>query len=124
MFALVILAVSGIVLAGNYPVFPRASDQSITNCVALSETSAQYTLPRMGDYYYVESLGNTAFLLSGANPTATAAINGHFAFVADGAILGPIRLSGAKVAYIGDVGAGTIGQVCFIWLKDSNGPGY
>ena len=116
IFSILIAVFALAVYAADYPLFPKSIDSDTTNCKALSETSAQYTLPRAGTYYYVLARGNTAYILGGSNPTATAAVNGHFAAISDGAILGPIRFTSAKIAYIGDTGAGTAGEVCFIRL--------
>lgn len=102
----------------KYPVWPKAVGSDTNSCHALSEVSAQYTLPVIGDFYYIIAKGNTAYILEGTNPTATASPNGHTIPVSDGMIFGPVRLTGPKVAYIGDTGAGTAGEVCFLRLHN------
>ena len=89
-----------LVFAGNLP----------ANCVAITAGSVQFTFAA-STYYKICALGNTAYVLTGANPTATTtAVTGYDFFVAEGSCAGPYKFSGAKAAVIGGSAAGVL---CF-----------
>jgi len=89
-----------LVFAGNLP----------ANCVAITAGSVQFTFAA-STYYKLCALGNTAYVLTGANPTATTtAVTGYDFFVAEGSCAGPYKFSGAKAAVIGGSAAGVL---CF-----------
>ena len=89
-----------LVFAGNLP----------ANCVAITAGSVQFTFAA-STYYKLCALGNTAYVLTGANPTATTtAVTGYDFFVPEGGCAGPYKFSGAKAAVIGGSAAGVL---CF-----------
>lgn len=93
----------------------KADDDETNVCTALDTSSQQYTIPQVGDWYIIKVVGNTAYILGGANPTATTAANGHVYPISSGEKL-IIRVTSAKVAHI----AGTaVGEICFLRLNGS-----
>jgi hypothetical protein len=93
----------------------KVQDRSITACVAITNASVQYVLPDPGAFYYVSTIGNSAYLLCGAaGVAATAAINGHSMQIPEGVWTPPIRLVGPNCAVIGP---STAGQICFVYLN-------
>jgi hypothetical protein len=106
------LGVAGAVAAAYLP-DGKVSDANITLCAAYTGSSQQITLPKGGSYYYLQSIGNSSYVLCGTNPTATAAANGHFMYLAEGTTSPPIRLRGAKCAFIAPSAAG---QVCLVYI--------
>lgn len=107
---LVVLAITAAVAFAGPPPYEKAADSLTANCVAITASSVQLTLPRSGDWYYVIAEGNTAYLLGGSNPTATTSIGGFSIHAPDSAPL-LMRLVGPKVAVIGTSAAG---KICFI----------
>lgn len=89
-----------------------ADDDDTGACHALGVASAQHTLTAAG-WHTISCTGNSCPILCGANPTATAAANGHFIKIPDGAAWRG-KLAAAKCAYLGGNGV-AIGQVCFTY---------
>ena len=95
----------------NYSWWPIYDISVVTNCAAVTTASQQYALPKSGMYYYIKAKDANVFIKSGANPTATVTpATGHGDVVADGERIGPVRLQGAFVAFIGDAA----GEICFV----------
>lgn len=112
LLAVVLFAVA--VAADDRAPYQKAADSLTTNCTAITNSSQQVTLQRGGAWYYVQARGNAAYVLCGTNPTATTAVNGHFAVIAEGETL-LIRLSGPKCAHIG---SSTAGEICYVQLVE------
>jgi hypothetical protein len=95
----------------NFAWWPIYDISGVGNCAAVTTASQQYTLPKSGMYYYIKAKDANVFILSGSNPTATVTPGtGHGDVVADGERIGPVRLQGTYVAYIGDAA----GEICFV----------
>lgn len=109
-----LLLVCAVVALADYPVFPKSAIATPAQCVAITASSVQYTLPSVSIYYYIKVKGNDVYLKEGSNPTVTATVvTGHGIALSDGDLWGPIRLTGPKVAVIGDTAAG---EICFVPL--------
>ncbi len=85
-----------------------SDDDCTTCCAALTNASVNHNVTG-GHYYTVTANGNTAYLLCGAAPTATTAVNGHFTVIPAGQSR-KIRLTGPICAHIATV---TAGSICF-----------
>lgn len=94
----------------------KFDDSSAAGTLALTTSSQQHTLAGPGELYIVMAVGTTAYLLGGANPTATAAVDGHSICVPESSWIGPIPLTGPKIAYICAAGSG---KIYFIHLDPS-----
>lgn len=94
----------------HQPVYPSFDDDAAGNCVSITAASVQFTMPG-NDAYEVCAHGGEAYILCGANPTATTTVNTGYSFrVGDGQCIGPYEIASAKCAVIGAVAAGA---VCF-----------
>ena len=83
-------------------------DDLVTGSIALSNSSAQYTLPFVQDAYVVCSYGNDAYVECGTNPTVTTSAGGYTFRVPSGACLGPMVLAGPKCAHIASTATGHV----------------
>ena len=91
----------------------KSTDSVVTQCVAVTNASAQYTLPRGGEWYMVVAHGTDVYLLGGTNPTTTVTVgSGHFAVVDQGTQQWH-RLTGPKIAHIASATVAGA-EVCFI----------
>jgi len=109
-----LITLGALAMAGPPP-YERAVDDAVGNCVAITASSVQYTLPTAyrGGWFYIVAVGGDAYLLGGTNPTVNNAV-GYFSMMApDGSPL-LVRLSSAKIAVKGSSAAGFI---CFIPQK-------
>ncbi len=86
-------------------------DDLVTGSVALSGTSAQYTLPKIRDPYLICAIGNAAYVECGSAPVVTTSAGGYTFVIPEGTCLGPFRLKGPKCAHIA---ASATGQIIFI----------
>lgn len=87
-----------------------ADDDNTGNCVAITASSVQYTLPAAG-WFAVTAVNNAAYLLSGANPSIGSIAAGNFSMVVPDSATIYLRLTGPKVAVIG---ASAAGYICFV----------
>jgi hypothetical protein len=110
---LVVVGLGASMAALAYIPDQKADVDNITLCAAYTGSSQQITLPKSGAYYYLQSAGNSSWMLCGTNPTATASANGHSMYLAEGTTSPPIRLNGAKCAFIAP---SATGQVCLVYL--------
>lgn len=95
------------------PPWAKFDDDAAANCVAITNASAQFTLPAAG-WFYVSAIGNTAYILCGSNPTATTTVTTGFSFFVPEGAERLRYLTGAKCAVIG---ASTAGSLCFEHLN-------
>lgn len=82
-------------------------DGDLGASIDLAATSAQYTLPDSQDPYQICVWGNRAYIICGANPTATTSAGGY-TFSLENACIGPMRINGAKCAHIASSANGQV----------------
>jgi hypothetical protein len=93
----------------------KIDDDYVAGSVALSDTEADFTLPRAGDPYLVCSYGNDAYLRCGSAPVAaTTSAGGYSIRVPSGGCIGPIRLTGPVCSHIA---ASPTGHIVFHWIN-------
>ena len=80
------------------PAIPTLDDDYTAGSIALTATSAQFTLPTAGGAYVVCAVGNTAYVECGSDPTVVIAADGFTFVVSEGSCVGPMRLAGTKCA--------------------------
>lgn len=97
------------------PPWAKFDDDAAANCVAITSSSVQFTLPAAG-WYYLTAVGNTAYILCGTNPTATLTVTTGFSIVIAEGSERLRYLTGPKCAVIG---ASTNGSLCFGHLNPS-----
>lgn len=111
---LVVILASVLVFAG-VPPYEVVDISATTNCVAITASSAQYSISYPGYWYVIQATDNDAYLLSGTDPTA-AATAGNFGWIAGDHAPVMMRIKGPKVAVIGKAAGGF---VCFLRQKNT-----
>jgi hypothetical protein len=84
------------------------------NCAAITNASVQQTLDNDSDHFRICAWGNTAYVLCGADPTATTGGGGFSFLVADGQCH-TLTIENPKCAVIGNA---TAGNICFMSLEE------
>ena len=93
------------------PSWMAIDDDAAANCVAITASSAQFTLPTATDFFRVCAWGNTAYVLCGASPTATTTVTTGFSFLVGDGQCHDLRIESAKCAVISTA---TTGSLCFM----------
>lgn len=91
----------------------KFDDDAAANCVAITTASVQFTLPAAG-WYHLTAVGNAAYILCGANPTATTTVTTGFSTIVPEGAERTRYLNSAKCAVIG---ASAAGSLCFEHLN-------
>jgi hypothetical protein len=109
------LGLAGLVMGASAPPpLPYVMASAASNCEAITAASVQRTMTR-GTMYQLCADGGIAYLLCGANPTATVTVTTGFQLIIqDGMCRGPYRFDVAKCAIIG---AAAAGNFCYIPLS-------
>jgi len=82
------------------PPYFRFDDDLTGQVKDLTGTSVPYTLPDVkSSYYKICAFGNTAYILCGANPTATPSDGGHSLIVPEGMCTGPFMFDCVESSY-------------------------
>ncbi len=98
-----------VIEADDSPAVALTLDDDYTaGSIALTASSADFTLPHAGGAYVVCAIGNTAYIECGSSPTVAIAADGFTFVVAEGSCIGPMRLAGTKCAAIAATAAGYI----------------
>ncbi len=84
------------------------------NCAAITASSAQLTLDTGSDFFRCCAWGNSAYALTGANPTATTTVTTGFSFIIADGQCHELSTADAKIAVIGTSAAG---NYCCISLE-------
>ena len=93
----------------------KLDDDAVAQCVAITDTDADYAIITAGDWVCMNAVGNTAFVRCGATPAVDHTV-GNFSFmVAEGATKCR-RLTGPNCAVIGVT---TAGFLCFEHLNSA-----
>jgi hypothetical protein len=85
-------------------------DDNTTNCDDIEDSSIQWTSAGTTSYVEICCTGSSAWVLCGANPTATTSVGGFSYVCAEGSCSSRRKLGSAKCAFIGTAHAG---QICF-----------
>lgn len=101
------------VMKSEYALGLIADDDYVTGGLAVTTSSQQFTLPEVDGWYIITSTCGV-FMEGGTLPTVVAGAGGFSMLCPANGVVGPIRLRGAKVAYI--CAAGDSGFMSFIHL--------
>jgi hypothetical protein len=92
-------------------IWPIISISSVSQCLSVTTSAQQYTLPSTTVAYLLTTRNAAVFLLEGSNPVATISTtigSGHGIVLPADFTLGPVMLHGPKIGYMSDSSGGEL----------------